>query len=233
MQRQSDTATFYRLLGQLETGMGGRRRLGDCHGRMPWPDRGVYFFFEPGENRTDRKNSARVVRVGTHALKDGSRTTIWKRLSQHRGTVNPYGGNHRGSIFRLLVGQALMHRNPALEFPSWGNGSNAPRDTRQRENPLEQKVSNFLGDLTLVVLPIPDQAGPDSLRGVIERNSIALLSGYDGGVCDRPSEGWLGTYSGREKVRKSGLWNNNHVDETYDPAFLETMETLVMNASNN
>ena len=233
MQRPSDITAFYRLLEHLETKMGGRRRLGDCHGRMPWPERGVYFFFEPGENRADHENSARVVRVGTHALKAGSRTTIWKRLSQHRGTANPYGGNHRGSIFRLLVGQALMRRNPSLEFPSWGKGSNAPRDTRQDESPLEQKVSDFLGDMTVVVLPVPDQAGPESLRGLIERNSIALLSGYIGNVYDPPSENWLGSYSGREKVRKSGLWNNNHVDEIYDPAFLDTMETLVTNAGNN
>jgi len=233
MQKQSDTTTFYRLLEVLESRMRGRRRLGDCHGRMPWPERGVYFFFEPGETRAALPNSARVVRVGTHALKAGSRTTIWKRLSQHRGTANPYGGNHRGSIFRLLVGQALMHRNPSLEFPSWGNGSNAPRDTRQSENPLERKVSDFLGDMTLVILPISDEAGPDSLRGLIERNSIALLSGYGGDVCDHPSKGWLGSYSGREKVRQSGLWNNNHVDENYDPAFLDVMETLVMNSTNN
>ena len=26
-----------------------------------------------------------------------------------------------------------------------------------------------------------------------------------------------------EKVRASGLWNSNHVDEGYEPAFLETL----------
>ena len=28
----------------------------------------------------------RIVRVGTHGLKTGSRSTLWGRLSQHRGT---------------------------------------------------------------------------------------------------------------------------------------------------
>lgn len=233
MQRQSDIEAFYRLLEQLEARMGGRRRLGDCHGRMPWQERGVYFFFEPGENRTGPENTSRVVRIGTHALKADSRTTIWKRLSQHRGTANPYGGNHRGSIFRLLVGQALMHRDPSLKSPSWGIGSNAPREVRQGENPLEQKVSDFLGKMTLVALPIPDPAGPNSLRGLIERNSIALLSGYHDDLHDQPSKDWLGSYSGRPRVRRSGLWNNNHVDEVYDPAFLDVMGTLVMNSTNN
>lgn len=233
MLRQSDIEAFYRLLEQLEFRMGGRRRLGDCHGRMPWPERGVYFFFEPGESRTGPENTSRVVRIGTHALKAGSRTTIWKRLIQHRGTANPYGGNHRGSIFRLLVGQALMHRDPSLKSPSWGIGSNAPREVRQGENPLEQKVSDFLGKMTLVALPIPDPAEPNSLRSLIERNSISLLSGYENDMHGQSSEGWLGSYSGRERVRNSGLWNNNHVDESYDAAFLEVMETLVTNTNTN
>ena len=233
MQRQSDIETFYRLLGDLEERMGGRRRLGDCHGRMPWPERGVYFFFEPGEIRVNPENPSRVVRIGTHALKAGSRTTIWKRLSQHRGTANPYGGNHRGSIFRLLVGQALMHRDSSLECTSWGHGSNAPSEVRQGESPLEQKVSDYIGNMTLVALPIPDPAGRKSLRGLIERNSIALLSGFDGGQFDQPSKDWLGSHSDRPRVRGSGLWNNNHVDESYDPAFLNVMETLVSNSTNN
>jgi hypothetical protein len=28
-------------------------------------------------------------------------------------------------------------------------------------------------------------------------------------------------------VRKSGLWNQNHVDEAYDPAFLDRFDELV------
>ena len=44
MQRRSDLAVFYGLLDELEVRIGERRRLGDCHGRMSWPERGVYFF---------------------------------------------------------------------------------------------------------------------------------------------------------------------------------------------
>jgi len=28
----------------------------------------------------------------------------------------------------------------------------------------------------------------------------------------RPSKSWLGQYAWSEKIRKSGLWNSNHVD---------------------
>lgn len=65
---------FYGLLGDLEQQLGGARKLSQCDGRMGWPQRGVYFFHEPGEERCDTGSGPRVVRVGTHALKTGSAT---------------------------------------------------------------------------------------------------------------------------------------------------------------
>jgi hypothetical protein len=67
-------------------------------------------------------------------------------------------------------------------------------------------------------------AGPQSDRGIIERNAIALLSNYGKGASDPPSATWLGNYSDRDRVRRSGLWNNNHVDEVYDPKFIAMIE---------
>ncbi len=84
-----------------------------------------------------------------------------------------------------------------------------------------------MAEMCFIILPIADLPGPDSLRGVIERHSIALLSGFNHRATDQPGAGWLGAKSDRERVRKSGLWNNNHVDEGYDPAFLQVMEALV------
>jgi hypothetical protein len=52
---------------------------------MKWPARGVYFFREAGESRSDTGEGLRVVRVGTHALKAGGSTTLWSPLSTHRG----------------------------------------------------------------------------------------------------------------------------------------------------
>jgi hypothetical protein len=56
---------------------------------MGWPQRGVYFFTEEGERRHDTGEGLRIVRIGPHALKKGSRTTLWDRLSQHRGRKGP------------------------------------------------------------------------------------------------------------------------------------------------
>jgi hypothetical protein len=64
------------------------------------------------------------------------------------------------------------------------------------------------------------------LRGVLERNSIGLLSRRQGGL-DQPSATWLGRYADSEKVRSSGLWNVNHVDDQYDLAFMEILDQLV------
>jgi len=98
---------------------------------------------------------------------------------------------------------------------------------RLAERALECDVSQVIGKMPFLWLPIEDDAGPDSLRGTIERNSIALLSNTNKAPLDPPSPGWLGHHSDRERVRTSGLWNQNHVDECYDPTFLRTLETLV------
>jgi hypothetical protein len=49
------------------------------------------------------------------------------------------------------------------------------------------------------------------------------LSNYDNGPLDLPSQDWRGHYSDRERIRNSGLWNENHVDEVCNAAFLDTL----------
>ncbi len=224
--KREDVINFYRLMDELERRIGGKRKLGDAHGRMYWPKRGVYFFFEEGEMRTGSGQGPRIVRVGTHALKAGSQRTLWMRLSQHRGTKDPYGGDHRSSIFRSLVGAALSRHMPQKPT-SWGQGSSADKATCMTERPLEQSVSDYLGGMSLLFLPVDDPPGPKSRRGYIERNAISLLSGYVSPSPDPPSCQWLGRDCDREKVSRSGLWNNDYVDKDYDPEFLGKLEELI------
>jgi hypothetical protein len=66
--RREHLVEFYRLLAVLERQVGGARLLAECSGRLTWPERGVYFFMEAGEVRTDTGAGPRIVRVGTHAL---------------------------------------------------------------------------------------------------------------------------------------------------------------------
>jgi hypothetical protein len=51
--RLADLVRFYEILSDLESKLGPARRLADCSGRIGWPKRGVYFFFESGETRSD------------------------------------------------------------------------------------------------------------------------------------------------------------------------------------
>src|SRR4051794_10024716 len=101
-RRVSDLRDFYALMAILAN-VSAARKLSASTGRMAWPHRGVYFFMEDGEVRSDSGTGSRIVRVGTHALKENSGTTLWNRLSRHRGSTSTGGGNHRGSIFRLIV----------------------------------------------------------------------------------------------------------------------------------
>jgi hypothetical protein len=211
----SELDDFYTLIDELRARGGGERRLASCDGRMSWPERGVYFYFEDGELR--RNGEPRVVRVGTHALTSTSRTTLWKRLSQHRGNVggsHAGGGNHRGSIFRLHVGQCLLARDGGLHdvVDTWGNKPAPAKVARHAEHQHEAVVSAYIGRMPFLWLGVPDDPGPLSDRGVIEAGAIALLSKRSNPHADPPSEEWLGRWSSRDAVRESGLWNVRHVD---------------------
>lgn len=141
------------------------------------PRRGVYFFFEPGEIR-GVGTGLRVVRVGTHAVSAGSGTTLWDRLRTHRGAMEG-GGNHRGSIFRLHLGTALLDRGdyPDPVIQSWGRNSSAPKDVRRAEYGLECAVSEYIGKMPFLWLKADDEPGPASIRKYIKHNCSAAMYG--------------------------------------------------------
>lgn len=221
-----DLERFYVALDTIRSRVGGERHLASCTGRMDWPQRGVYFFFEPGESRSVGAG-LRVVRVGTHAVSIGSGTTLWNRLRTHRGAVAG-GGNHRGSIFRLHVGTALLAWNdyPEEVWHSWGRGNSAPKEVMRIEHDLECAVSEYIGKMPFLWLKADDEPGPVSIRKYIERNAVALLGKASRLRFDLPAEGWLGYSCKHEKVRTSGLWNVDHVFEEYDRGFLDLFERL-------
>lgn len=230
MSRRSDLERFYALLGDLEETIGGKRTLGNCDGRMNWPDRGVYFFFHPAESR-DSTDQLRLTRIGTHAVSAGSQTALWNRLRNHRGSKRGSyegGGNHRGSVFRKRIGEALIEREGLHEeYPEWGAGSTADRGLRLEELEMERRVSKYIRDLPFLWVGVADEPGSESDRAVIERNAIALVSNFGKAAIDARAETWLGQHSQAEKIRDSGLWNIDHVAESYDPAFLDALENYI------
>lgn len=230
MSRRAHLDRFYRLLDRLEENVGSKRRLGECDGYMDWPDRGVYFFFAADERRAGT-DQLRLTRVGTHAVSAGSGTTLWDRLRTHRGALRGTyegGGNHRGSVFRKGVGAALIERHDLHDdYPHWGEGSSAGRERRLEELELERRVSEYLRRLPFLWVAVSDEPGPDSDRAYLERNAIALVSNYETESIDPRAADWLGSDSPSEKIRNAGLWNVDHVDESYDPAFLDRLAAAV------
>jgi hypothetical protein len=228
-KRTEHLEQLYQLLARLEEIVGGKRLLRDCNGRLGWPQRGVYFFFEPGELRGFNPHQMRVVRVGTHAVSQTSKTTLWHRLSTHRGPSHG-AGNHRGSIFRLHVGRALInHSQGVIDILTWGQGQSAPKEIKLTEAEHERRVSQHIGQMPFLWVDVNDAPSSLSERSIIEKNAIALLAGADGrSPLDPPSVDWLGTFSSNQKIRLSGLWNLNYVGEPdkpypYDPAFLQVL----------
>jgi hypothetical protein len=176
-----------------------------------------------------------VTRVGTHALRT-SKTTLWNRLSQHKGNVGgsmPGGGNHRGSIFRLHVGTAILASGewPVSIQANWGKGSTADVAIRKAEYALEIAVSRHVGNMPFLWLGVDDELSFRSARGVIETGALSLLSNRNRPAIDPPSTRWLGLMADRAAVRESGLWNVNHVDDLPTTEFLEPLSNHVSRAN--
>lgn len=213
---------FYLSLERLSAGLGGGRTLTDIRRSQGWPDRGVYFFFERGETRPSMPHQPRVVRVGTHGLHVGARSTLYGRLRQHR-RLNNGGGNHRGSVFRKHAGTALLARYGTSRCcPSWGVGNHVDPITRGAEQWIECEVSWYLGSMSLLWIDIDDEPGPQSDRGFIERNAVGLLASREAA-----SANWLGRNAAHPIIQTSNLWNVNHVQHVVEDGFLERLSRLV------
>lgn len=217
------TRTAGLLLRRLWRRQDGGRLLKDCKGQGPWPVRGLYIILESTENA---QTMSRVVRIGTHAVSAGSKTTLWDRLITHRGTSDGRG-SHRSSIFRLHVGRALTRGVPDVPLVStWAEGQSASADVRHAEEPLERLVSEYLGNLRVLWLDVADAPGPASDRAYLERGLIGL---YSRAMMLRPSRfsNWLGMNSPDWRIATSGLWNVNYVFQRPDDAFLDVFQVYL------
>jgi hypothetical protein len=212
--RRRDVQRFYAVLADLEHRLGGTRTLATANGRLGWPQRGIYLFFEPGQVRRTSGSGLRVVRVGTHAVAAGSRSTLWGRLHAHQGQLSSGGGQHRASVLRRHGGSALMRHDvwPAAMASQWQVSQSASREVRLRGHPLEIAVSRYIGTMPLPWLAVENEPGPDSLRGHLERHTIALLSNYARDPIDPPTTDWLGRYAGSELCSSTPSRDIRHIE---------------------
>lgn len=225
MTRKLQIDQFYDLLNQAQKKFS-LRPFSELN-RNNIPRMGVYYFFDINEQR-DNKEQLKVIRVGTHAARDKSKTTVYERLNQHFGSKKGLG-NHRSSIFRELIGKSLIKKDN-IPITNWGQKYKKIDD----ENEIEFQVSLYLKKLLFIVIEVPGEANKNNDRSFIEKNSIALLSNYEKMEnIDKPNNNWLGYDTKNIKICESGLWNSEYVNyESVDQNFLSKLETLILKMKN-
>ena len=166
---------------------------------VPFLD-GLYFFYEDGET-SRHAPSGRIVRVGNHP---GSVGGLVRRLRNH------YSGRKNGSVFRRLLGGALIRRRDPDSLclaPSPGKGHWEHQNDKacERCQPLEEEVSQLLrSSFRFRCVMVEDREERNELEAAL----VATLAACP--VCG-PSTSWLGRYAYSDKVRSSGLWNSQFV----------------------
>ena len=103
--------------------------------------------------------------------------------SINKGVARSGGGNHRGSIFRLIVGTALIERD-AIDCDSWDDRrGSAPPEVREREQPLERAVSQVIGNMPFFGFP----SRMSRVRKACADSSNETLSRFSATTASRPS----------------------------------------------
>ena len=194
----------------------------DRHGfpfsESSFPLNGIYILFEKEENG---HGGERIVRVGTHT----GYKQLRSRLKQH--FLNE---NKDRSIFRKNIGRSLLKKSndPFLAF--W----ELDLTTKEAKNKylnvidfdyqklIELRVSQYIqNSFSFCVFEVNDKN--DRLE--IESKIISTISWCD--VCG-PSDHWLGGFSPKEKITKSGLWLVNELYKIpYDASSLEVLAKLM------
>ena len=175
------------------------------------PENGIYFFFERGETVKWRgKVVDRIVRVGTH-MKDGR---FKKRIRQHYGNVKSLHGNKNGSVFRRVLGGALLRKDDPNDprLKDWET-QGGPSFAEVEERTSQVLRSNF----TFCCLRV--DSGEE--RKNLESGLIGLLAQHP---LAKFSEEWLGKYAASEEIKRTGLWNTQHVNG--DPLLFEEFQRV-------
>ncbi|WP_417308191.1 hypothetical protein [Devosia sp.] len=213
-QRRQLAADMYGMLAEA-VARNGLITFADFANVSALPAQGLYVIFDPSEPSKYSDSLSRIVRIGTHGVALGSKSILRTRLRAHFGQRDG-SGNHRASIFRLHVGNALIARDGLADaYPHWGIGMSADPTIKRAENDLEQLVSREIGRLSFTFLEIRDPSSPKSQRAILEHSFINYLAA-DGIPIEIPTKHWLGQHSPVEAIRNSGLWNIQHVGGRYD-----------------
>lgn len=165
------------------------------------PKNGIYILFEKGEKA---HQGDRIVRIGTHT----GENQLQSRLIQH--FLNE---NKDRSIFRKNIGRAILNKENDPFLEKWEidlttkqakQDSKDKIDLKKQEQVEKQVTRDIQENFSFIVIPIEDK----DKRLEIESKIISTVS-----LCPecKASENWLGLFSPKEKIRKSGLWLVNEL----------------------
>ncbi len=185
----------------LHRSVNGLTRLAFPFDKQSIPSDGIYVLFEQGETA---HGGDRIVRVGTH----NGKGQLPSRLRQH--FLNE---NKDRSIFRKNIGRCLLNRDKDAFLKQWEIDltTSAAKAKYQRlidadkQKIVEFRVSEYIRHrFAFVVFPVEEKE--DRLR--LESRMISTVS-----LCEEcsPSADWLGSFSPKQKIRESGLWQVNEL----------------------
>lgn len=168
------------------------------------PENGIYILFEKGEIA---HSTNRIVRIGTHTGQNQLRS----RLFQHFLIENK-----DRSIFRKNIGRVLLNQDKDPFIEQWelklvtrkAKDQYSDSIDLEKRKAIEKRVTKYIqNNFSFVIFEISDK----DKRLYFESKIISTVS-----LCKecKPSDKWLGNFSPKEKIRKSGLWLVNELWKT-------------------
>jgi len=182
--------------------------------RLAIPADGIYLLYETGERAPSGDTTIdRIVAAGAHT----GEHRLARRLADH------VSGDRRKSAVRQHVGAALLARaNPAdPQLAPWLADGRTPMPEAEAAVTTEIRER-----FTLRCIPVPDK----DERLALERGIIALLAQHP---IAPPSDTWLGRHAAPAEIRRTGLWNTQHINA--DPLTTKQwvrLESLIVTPDN-
>lgn len=167
-------------------------------------ENGIYILFEKGEFA---HSTNRIVRIGTHTGQNQLRSRLFQHFLKE---------NKDRSIFRKNIGRALLNKDKDIFLQKWELDLTTRNAKKlhsnsidfKKQNEIEKRVTKQIRDnFSFIVFQIDKK----DKRLEFEAKIISTVS-----LCEncKPSENWLGTFSPKEKIVKSGLWLVNELWKT-------------------
>ena len=186
------------------------------------PENGIYVLFEKDELA---HTANRIVRIGTHTGNNQLRSRLFQHFLRE---------NKDRSIFRKHIGRALLNKinDPYLKY--WEEDLTS-KEAKQKfinlidynyQKEIEKNVTQYIQNyFSFIVFQIDEK----ELRLEMESKIISTVS-----LCEecKSSHNWLGKFSPKEKICKSGLWLINELYKTplsdNDMQILENLITPIV-----